>query len=210
MWGPGWRYRGQARLPRGSTWCVFSVPRALAAVHVQDLAGDESGVLQVDDCLGNITRFAHVPDRMQVAQCRVGFFTVHRRLDDPGAHRVHANAAFGVFDCQGFGRCAQAAFGQRGQHRRHTVNGVVHQAGGDVDDVPGALFEHFGDRQLGDVEEPVEVHAQHIFVVFVGVAGEGFGDEDTGVVDQAVDAAKVRHAFADYALGGGRVGDIAG
>lgn len=87
---------------------------------------------------------------------------------------------------------------------------MVDQAGGDVDDVPGALFEHLGDRQLGDVEEAVEVHGQHVYVVFVGVVGEGFGDEDAGVVDQAVDAAEARHAFVDYALGGGRVGDVAG
>src|SRR5271155_3091609 len=36
-----------------------SVAGAHAAVHVEDLAGDEGGVLQVDDCLGDVTRLAH-------------------------------------------------------------------------------------------------------------------------------------------------------
>ncbi len=73
---------------------------------------------------------------------------------------------------------------------------MIHQAGGDIDDMAFALFLHLGNRQLGDVEEAIQVHGQHVDVVFVGIAGEGFGDEDPGVVDQAVDATK----YANYPL----------
>ena len=42
------------------------------------------------------------------------------------------------------------------------------------------------------------------------VGRERFGDEDTGVVDQAVDAPEGGQGFVDDALGGGPVSDVAG
>ncbi|MNG00446.1 hypothetical protein D3C84_833820 [compost metagenome] len=73
-----------------------------------------------------------------------------------------------------------------------------------------ALFFHLGDGELGDVEEAIQVHRQHIGVVFSGVLGERFGDEDTGVVDQGVDAAKTCDGFADHLLSDFGVADVAG
>ena len=87
---------------------------------------------------------------------------------------------------------------------------MVHQAGGDVDDVAAAVFLHLGDGQLGDVEEAVEVHRQHVGVVFSGVRGERLGDEDPGVVDQRIDTAKTCDRFADNTLCGGGFADVAG
>jgi len=187
-----------------------SVPGALPAVHMQDLTGDKPRALQVGDRLGDITHFAHTPHRVQLPQCSVGVFAMHRRLDDARAYRVHSNAAFGVFNRQGFGRGIQPAFGEAGEYRRHAVDGVIDQAGGHIDDVAGAVFFHLGDGQLSDVEKAVEVHCQHVGVVVLGVGGEGFGDEDAGVVDQAVDTPEGGQGFADDALGSGRVGDVAG
>ena len=46
--------------------------------------------------------------------------------------------------------------------------------------------------------------------VGLGVLGERLGDEDAGVVDQRIDAAEPGHGFGDHALGGLRVGDVAG
>ncbi|MNI32307.1 hypothetical protein D3C73_862160 [compost metagenome] len=151
-----------------------------------------------------------MPNRVQGAQCRVGFFAMHRRLDDARADRVYPDAALGVFDRQGFGRGVQAAFGQRSQHRWHAVDGVVDQAGGDVHHVAAAVFFHFGDGQLSDVEEAVQVHRQHVGVVFGGVLGERFGDEDAGVVDQGVDATETFDGFTDDFLRDFRVADVAG
>lgn len=187
-----------------------SVPGALPAVHVQNLASHKARVIEIHHRLRDIVDFAHVPNRMQRAQCRVGFFAMHRRLDDARRYRVHPDSALGVFDGQGFGGGVEAALGQGSEDRGHTVYRVVGQAGGDVDHVALALFFHLGDGQLGDVEEAVEVDRQHRCVVFRGVGGERFGDEDAGVVDQGVDAAEACHAFADHPLSGGRVADVAG
>ncbi|MNT91470.1 hypothetical protein D3C72_2325720 [compost metagenome] len=60
----------------------------------------------------NIIDLAHVPDRVQIAQCGVGFLAVHRGLDDARADRVHPDPALGVFDGQGFGCRVEAALGQ--------------------------------------------------------------------------------------------------
>ncbi|MNY70140.1 hypothetical protein D3C86_2082130 [compost metagenome] len=62
---------------------------------------------------------------------------------------------------------------------------------------------------MGDVEEAIQVHREHIGVVFSGVFGEGFGDEDPGVVDQGVDAAETFDRFTDHLLGDFRVADVA-
>jgi hypothetical protein len=185
------------------------VTGALTTIDVQDFAGDEVGVVQIHNRLSDVVDFAHVADRVQIAQRFMGFFAVHRGLDDARGNRVHPNPALGVLNRQGFGRCVQTTFGQRGQYRRHAVNCVVCQAGGDVDDVAFALFFHLVDRELGDVEEAVQVHRQHVGVVFGGVRGERFGDEDTGVVDQGVDAAKTCDGFTDDLLCDFRVADVA-
>ncbi|MOA37346.1 hypothetical protein D3C78_1589280 [compost metagenome] len=87
---------------------------------------------------------------------------------------------------------------------------MVHQAGGDVDDVAAALLFHLGDGELGDVEEAIDVHRQHIGVVFCGVRGERLGDEDPGVVDQGIDATETGHRFTDDTPGGFRFADVTG
>lgn len=184
--------------------------RTLPTIDMQDLAGDKVGAVQIDDGLRNIADLTHVPNRMQIPQCFVSFLTMHRRFDDAWADRVHPNPALGVLNGQGFGRRVQTTLGQRRQYRRYPVDGVVRQAGGDVDDVAATLFFHLGDRELGDVEEAIQVHRQHSGVVFLGVGGERFGDEDSGVVDQGVDAAETCDRFTDDSLGDRRVADVAG
>ena len=69
--------------------------------------------------------------------------------------------------------------------------GVVDQAGGDVDDVPAALRQHRRDGALGELEEPAQVDPEDQVVVVGGVLGERLGDEDAGVVDQRVDPAEL-------------------
>ena len=73
---------------------------ALPAIDMQDLAGHKPGVLQVNDRLGNVTHFAHVPNRVQLPQRRMAFLAMHRRLDDPRAYRIHSDTALGVFNRQ--------------------------------------------------------------------------------------------------------------
>jgi len=60
------------------------------------------------------------------------------------------------------------------------------------------------------VEEAGDVDRQVVVVVGMGEFDERLGDEDAGVVDQRVDAPKERQRLADDALGGRRVGDVAG
>jgi hypothetical protein len=81
---------------------------------------------------------------------------------------------------------------------------------GDLDDVAAALLLHLGDGELRDVEEPGEVDTQDGSVVGLGILGEGFGDEDAGVVDERVDTTEPAHAFGDCPLRRFPVGDVAG
>src|SRR5262245_59230952 len=75
-----------------------SVTGTLAAVDVQDLAGHEAGLLEIDDGVSDVGHLAHVTDRMQATERGVRLGGMHRRLDDAGRDRVHADALLGVFD----------------------------------------------------------------------------------------------------------------
>lgn len=85
---------------------------ALATVYMQDLAGDETCALRVQDRLHDIVNPAHMTDRVQLAQRLVGFSSMHRRSDDAWRDRVDPNAALGIFDRQGSGRRIDPALGQ--------------------------------------------------------------------------------------------------
>src|SRR5689334_3776426 len=100
---------------------VMSVPRALAAVDVQDLAGDERGVLEEDDGVGDVADRAEPADRVQAGQELVGLGRVHGGGDDAGRDRVEADAAGRVLDGQGLGRRVEAALGERGERRRQAA-----------------------------------------------------------------------------------------
>jgi hypothetical protein len=50
---------------------------------------------------------------------------------------------------------------------------VVHEAGGDLDDMTAALLLHLGNGELRDMEESGDVDAQNGGVVGLGVLGEG-------------------------------------
>ncbi|MNR42399.1 hypothetical protein D3C85_1609090 [compost metagenome] len=74
----------------------------------------------------------------------------------------------------------------------------------------GTLLLHLGGSELGDVEEPADVDRNGIGVVVLRVLRERLGIEDAGVVDQRIDAAELRHAFADDPLGDFALGNVAG
>ena len=65
------------------------------------------------------------------------------------------------------------------------------------------------DRQLGDVEEPGEVHGRDRGVVIERVLRERFADVDTGVVDQRVDPPEPIASLLDGASCGFRICDVA-
>jgi len=87
---------------------------------------------------------------------------------------------------------------------------IVDEARGDLHDMTAALLLHLGDGDLRDVEEAGDVNAQDGGVVGLGVLGEGLGDENTGIVDERVDAPEPRHTFGDRALRRLPVGNVAG
>src|SRR5262249_1501429 len=122
-----------------------SVTGTLAAVDVQDLAGYEAGLFEIDDGVSDVGHLAHVADRMQATERGVRLGGMHRRLDDAGRDRVHAHALLGVFDGERLRRRVQPALGQRGQHRRHTLDGVINEARGDLHDMAATLLLHLSD-----------------------------------------------------------------
>ena len=67
---------------------------------MQELAGDEGGILQIKDRVDDVVDLAETTDRMQFRQGVVGRRIVHRRADCPEGDSVRANAAAGIFDRQ--------------------------------------------------------------------------------------------------------------
>lgn len=98
--------------------------------------------------------------------------------------------------------------GQGGDGRGHGRHRLFGQRRRDVDDVAGALPQHLGGRLLRDVEEPEQVQRDEGHQIVLGVVDEGLGDEDSGVVDQGVDAAEALHRCTDHALRSARSGDV--
>src|SRR5580704_969665 len=66
------------------------------------------------------------------------------------------------------------------------------------------------DHPRRDVEEAEEVDGDQGVEILEGVVGEGFGDVDTGVVDQGVDPAEESERLLDDATGRVGVGDVPG
>ena len=77
---------------------------------------------------------------------------------------------------------------------------MVHQSRGDLNDMTVTLLFHLGDGELGDVEEAVDVDTHHGRIVGQRVLGERLGDEDSGIVDQGIDATKPSEPFGDHTL----------
>jgi hypothetical protein len=80
-----------------------SVAGDLAAVDVQDLAGNERRRLEDDDGVDDVADLARVPYRGEPrAEPGVVFRRMHRRLDDARRDGVDPDAAGGVFSGQRF------------------------------------------------------------------------------------------------------------
>src|SRR6185312_7382196 len=98
--------------PRAGLALKTSVPRTLATIHMQDLAGDEVGILQIEDRVDDVVDLTETTDRMKFRQGVVGRRIVHRRSDYPEGDSVGANTAAGTFDRQRLGYRVQPAFRQ--------------------------------------------------------------------------------------------------
>src|SRR6476659_7031857 len=108
------RMNGMLRCPgpRQPEPCRTSVSCTLATIHMQDLAGDEAGILQIEDRVDDVVDLAETTDRMQCRQGVVGRRIVHRGADYPERDSVTADTAAGVFDRQRLGHRVQPALGQ--------------------------------------------------------------------------------------------------
>jgi len=98
-----------------------SMPVALASPDVNiaiEIQG-ERRAFKIKDGVGDVRNFAHPADGVKGSQEAMTFLRVHRRLDDPGRDRVHADPARRIFNRQALGRRRNAALGQRGKYRRH-------------------------------------------------------------------------------------------
>ena len=78
---------------------------------MRDLAGDEAGILQIEDRVDDVVDLAETTDRMQFRQGVVGRRIVHRRADHPEGDSVTADTAAGIFDRQRLGYRIQPALG---------------------------------------------------------------------------------------------------
>jgi hypothetical protein len=67
---------------------------------MQNVAGDEGRVLEIENGLDDVVDLAETTDRMQFRQGVVGRRIVHRRADCPEGDSVTADTAAGIFDRQ--------------------------------------------------------------------------------------------------------------
>src|SRR6478752_3821809 len=111
------------------------MPRALAAVDVQDLARHEGGLLEVQHGVDDVPDVAQPAERMQTSQRIVGGRVVHGCLHYTECNDVGTNSLVRVFNSQCPGGGVEPALGQRSQCRRHLCVGVVDETGGDRHDV---------------------------------------------------------------------------
>src|SRR5215470_8006320 len=74
-----------------------SVAGALAAVDMEDFAGHEARLLQIEDRVDDVGDLAQAADRVQAGKLRISLDRMHRRLDDTERHGVHPDAALGIF-----------------------------------------------------------------------------------------------------------------
>src|SRR3984893_9658343 len=85
---------------RSRTSCRTSVPCTLTTIHMQDLAGDERRVLQIENGVDYVIDLAETTDRMQFRQGVVRGRIVHRCADYPERDGVRPKTAPSVFHRQ--------------------------------------------------------------------------------------------------------------
>src|SRR5437763_6638222 len=90
-----------------------SPSRCLPAVDMQDVASDELGSFEVENCIDDVGYLADATERMKTLQLLIGGRVVPRRLDDAERYRVDPDAARGVFDRQRTADGDESSFGQR-------------------------------------------------------------------------------------------------
>jgi len=106
--------------------------------------------------------------------------------------RIHADAVPGILDRKTAGRGDEAALGDRSKDRREPLVGFFGKGRRHLKDMPSTLALHRRYRMLGDVEEPVEIGAEHPLVIVRRIAGERTTDEDPCIVDERVNATEAR------------------
>ncbi len=85
---------------------------------------------------------------------------------------------------------------------------MIHEAGGDVDDVAAAPRQHSLRRPLADVEEARKIGGDHLGVVLRRIVGERLADEYPSIVHEGVDAPKAVQGLGDDPGGDFGFGDV--
>ena len=116
-------------------------------VHAQDLSGDERGLLQINDSVGDVLGFSDSAGRLQRSEGLNRFGLVHACPDHAGCDGIYPNALLGVLDREGASDCLKSALGQHRECRREHRQWLLSNGGGDVDDVPSLRLEHASGRE---------------------------------------------------------------
>ncbi len=131
----------------------------------------------------------------------------HRRVDDPRAECIHANAARGIVERERLGEHHHRALGGAVDGRI----GLGHEpglAGREEHRAAAWLGEHPRDRVTRRIDDASQIHVEHALDLVVTGVGEELGQRDAGVADQDVDRAVSLHTLVDGALVVGTAGDV--
>src|ERR1700722_18218357 len=92
-----------ARFHRSRASRKASVSGTLTTIHVQDLAGDEVRVLQIQHGPDDVADLTHAPHWMHLCQSFVGPWVMHGGANVSESDRVGPDAVHGVLDGQCLG-----------------------------------------------------------------------------------------------------------
>ena len=187
-----------------------SMAGALAAVDVQDFAGHEAG----DSRYSTASTMSRISP-MRPTGCRRGeegvrFGRVHRRLDDAGRHRVHADARVGVFDRQRPRDRVEAALGQRRQHGGHAIDGVIDQARRECTMWPPPCFSISRTARWVMWKKPARLTPSAPAKSASVYSVNGFAMKMPALLTSVSTRPNRAYGFSDHALRRPGIGDVAG
>ncbi|CFN92637.1 Uncharacterised protein [Bordetella pertussis] len=187
---------------------------APAAVHAQDLPGNEAGVVRQQKRhrggdLGRRTEPLHgnrsLGALFGVAAGRMAA-PEQLGLDRAGRHRVDGDAILGQFQRPGAGAPDQGALGGR---ITGAVVGSQDGAATDIDDPSAAPHLHRFDEGLGDLHRHAHVQVEHAVERGQVDLAERLRRHDADIVDHRIDREFVAD-LAQHLFGAAGVGQVAG
>src|SRR5215468_8144052 len=103
---------------------------------------------------------------------------MQRRINHSRCNRIYTDAVFRIFDGEAACNRVKTALDNHWDRGIYACNRIIRQRGGDADDASTRfLRQHPFDRELGYIDEALEIGGNEPFEVLSRVIGKGLGEE---------------------------------